>query len=183
MADSFLHSPIMFANIQKLKQANPDKNLENAGKPWSDENVAKLLADVQKKKTLEEMAELHGRTVGGIRARLKTIAVDYYTNNNMSVSDIEKYTGLSAESIVDAISKHEYLAELAEKKKEGRLKIETKTPLTQSPKRQTLIEDSMVFQKKDGVHETLKELLVVAKDIQRMMKDFHADNFVTQSSQ
>lgn len=173
----------MFGNIQKLKQANPGKNLENAGKPWSDENVAKLLADVQKKKTHEEMAELHGRTVGGITSRLKTIAVDYYTNNNMSVSDIEKYTGLSAEVIVDAISRREYLDELAEKKKEGRLKIEPKQPLTQTPKRQTLIEDSMAFQQKDGVHETLKELLMVAKDIQRMMKDFHADNFVSNSNQ
>ncbi len=175
---SFLHSPPMFGNIQKLKQANPEKNLENAGKPWSDENVTKLLADVQKKKTHEEMAELHGRTVGGIRSRLKVIAVDYYSNNNMSISEIEKYTGLSAEVIVDAISRREYLDELAEKKKEGK----ANPPLTQSPKRQTLIEDSMAFQQKDGYHDTLKELLVVAKDIQRMMKDFHADNFVTKTN-
>jgi len=173
----------MFGQIQKLKEANPGKNLENAGKPWSDENVAKLLADVQKKKTHEEMAELHGRTVGGIRSRLKVIAVDYYSNNNMPVNEIEKYTGLSAEVIIDAISRREYLDELAEKKREGKLKIEPKPPLTQSPKRQTVIEDSMVFQQKDGVHETLKELLTVAKDIQRMMKDFHADNFVTKSNQ
>ncbi len=165
----------MFGKLQKLKEKNPEKNLENAGKPWTTENIAKLLADVQKKKTHEELAELHGRTVGGIRSRLREIAADYYFNDELPMKDIEKYTGLSPEVIADAISRREYRNGLAEKKKS--------TVSTQSPKAkiQTHIEDSMVFkapETPDSYHETLKELLVVAKDIQRMMKDFHADNFV-----
>jgi len=184
MADSFLHSLTMFGQIiqrgqlKKLKEENPGKFL-NAGKPWNDDDVVTLLANVQKKKTLEEMADIHGRTVRGIEARLREIAADYYFNDNRPMKEIEKYTGLTPTVIADAISRRQYRNDMAEKKSEGKFK----TPLTQSPKKQTLIEDSMVFQQKDGVHETLKELLVVAKDIQRMMKDFHADNFVTKSSQ
>jgi len=165
----------MFSQLQKLKENNPGKYL-NAGKPWGDDDIVKLLANVQKKKTHEEMADIHGRTVRGIEARLREIAADYYFNDELPMKDIEKYTGLSPEVIADAISRREYKNGLAEKKKEGRV-------LTQAPKAktQTHIEDSMVFKKPetpDGYHETLKELLVVAKDIQRMMKDFHADNFV-----
>jgi len=32
---------------------------------------------------------------------------------------------------------------------------------------------------KDDFYNTMRELLATAKDIQRMMKDFHADNFVS----
>lgn len=172
----------MFGQLQRLKEENPGKNLENAGKPWTTENTAKLLADVQKKKTYEELAELHGRTVGGITSRLREIAANYYFNDKRPMNEIEKYTGLTAEIIADAISRRQYRIDLSEKKKEGRVLL-TQAPKTQAPKIQTRIEDSMVFQQKDSYHDTLKELLVVAKDIQRMMKDFHADNFVTKTSQ
>ena len=172
----------MFGQLQKLKENNPEKNLENVGKPWTTENIAKLLADIQKNKTHEEIAESHGRTVGGIRSRLREIAADYYFNDELPMKDIEKNTGLTREVIADAISRRQYRNDMAEKKKEGR------TILTQTPKAkiQTHIQDSIVFKQQenpDGYHETLKELLVVAKDIQRMMKDFHADNFVTRTSQ
>jgi hypothetical protein len=177
----------MFGQLQKLKEENPGKNLENAGKPWTTENTAKLLADVQKKKTYEELAELHGRTVGGITSRLREIAADYYFNDERPIKEIEKCTGLTAEIIADAISRRQYRIDMAEKKKEERtlltLAPKAHAPKAHAPKTQTRIEDSMVFQQKDSYHDTLKELLVVAKDIQRMMKDFHADNFVTKSSQ
>jgi hypothetical protein len=32
---------------------------------------------------------------------------------------------------------------------------------------------------KEDLFNTMRELLDTAKDIQRMMKDFHADNFIT----
>ena len=176
----FYTSPQMF-NC-KVKE-NPGKYPPNIGKPWTDENIAKLLADVQKNKTHEEMAVIHGRTVGGISSRLKEISAEYYLNNEMSIKDIVKYTGLSIDIINDAISRRQYRDELAEKRKESKgIRIK---PLTQ-----THIEDSFVFQTKPDIstkpekndyHDTLKELLVVAKDIQRMMKDFHADNFVQQN--
>ena len=168
---------IQRGQLKKLKEENPGKFL-NAGKPWADEDIVKLLADVQKKKTLEEMADNHGRTIRGIEARLREIAADYYFNDKRPMKEIEKYTGLTPTVIADAISRRQYRNDMAEKKKEGK----ANPLLTQSPKRQTRIEDSMVFQQKDGYHDTLKELLVVAKDIQRMMKDFHADNFVTKTN-
>jgi len=43
----------------------------NAGKPWSDEEEQQLLAAFDANKPIAEIARLHGRTVGGVRARLE----------------------------------------------------------------------------------------------------------------
>jgi hypothetical protein len=166
----------MYSNIQKLKQDNPGKYI-NAGKPWTSENLANLLADVQKKKTHEEMSDIHGRTVGGIISRLKDIAADYYLNNKMPMKEIEKYTGLSTEVINQAIERKQQKLSYLEKKITNPF-IQTpvaERPVSNPPRTQVPQIDSL----NPDVHETLKELLVVAKDIQRMMKDFHADTFIS----
>jgi hypothetical protein len=43
----------------------------NAGKPWSTEEDRQLLAMFDADKSLAEIAHAHGRTVGGVRARLE----------------------------------------------------------------------------------------------------------------
>jgi hypothetical protein len=42
----------------------------NAGKPWSDEEDRQLLSGFDSGRTLAELAQAHGRTRGGIQARL-----------------------------------------------------------------------------------------------------------------
>jgi len=91
--------------LEQLKEVN-----KNVGKPWTADEVTKLLADVQKKKSHEEIAELHQRTVRGIVGKLRAIAADYYLNNNLRLKEVEKYTGLSRELIYDAISLREETA-------------------------------------------------------------------------
>jgi len=93
-------------SLQQLKEANPEI-YKNVGKPWTADHVAKLLADVQKKKSHEQIALLHQRTVRGIVGKLKDIAADYYLHNNLRLKEVEKYTGLSREVIYDAISLRE----------------------------------------------------------------------------
>lgn len=44
--------------------------LGNAGKPWSDEEDRQLLAAFDAGRPLAELAQAHGRTRGGIQARL-----------------------------------------------------------------------------------------------------------------
>jgi ATP-dependent DNA helicase PIF1 len=87
---------------------NPVVNLlSNKGKAWSDEEVMGLLKSIRAKKSIESIALEHRRTEGSIRSRLRQIAADYYFNNNMSIEDIKKYTGLSEISINDIITRRQ----------------------------------------------------------------------------
>ena len=102
-----------------IYRLDPSKYPARMGKAWSDEEVAKLLKSVQKKKSLEEIAAEHERTVGGIKSHLKVVAVDYHFNNNLSYEEIQKYTGLTRDEIQDAIVKYEYKNRLKESKREA----------------------------------------------------------------
>lgn len=43
----------------------------NAGKPWTSEQDQRLLAEFDQGRTLQELAEMLGRTIAGIHARLE----------------------------------------------------------------------------------------------------------------
>lgn len=45
---------------------------QNLGKPWKEEEITQLLSEVGKK----SIAEIHKRTTGGIRARLRELAIE-----------------------------------------------------------------------------------------------------------
>jgi hypothetical protein len=161
------------AHIKNLKEQNPERYY-NIGKLWKEEEVVKLLSNVQKRLTHGEIAENHGRTVGSITSKLKGIAADYYFNDERPIDEIKKYTGLSVEDISDAISKRQYEMENKKPSKKGTASAPSPSPIGSK--------DEPVEQRgatKEDFYTTIKELLVVAKDIQRMMKDFHADTFVT----
>ena len=121
------------------------------GKAWSEDEVIQLLKEIQKKQTLEEIAPKHQRTVGGIRSRLREIAADYYTNDNLSIEQIMKFTGLPKEDIVDSISRREW--------KNSQMK---ETPKQESKK----VQEPSVIPKSDN----MKEVLIILKDIQQSLK-------------
>jgi hypothetical protein len=154
------------AYCKNLKEQNPER-YANLGKLWKDDEIVELLTNVQKKMTHAEIGEKHGRTVGSITFKLKAIAADYYFNNESPIDEIKKYTGLSVEAISEAISKRQY--EMDTKKSYKKARVE--------PVVTAAVEDKGL--RKEDLYTTMVELLTVAKDIQRMMKDFHADNFVT----
>jgi len=152
--------------VKNLKEQNPER-YANLGKSWKDEEIVKLLSNVQRGLSHAEISEKHGRTMGSITSKLKGIAADYYFNDERPIDEIKKYTGLSVEDISEAISKRQY-------------EMDTKKP---SKKTAPVAAASVAIETKgvtkDDFYNTMVELLTVAKDIQRMMKDFHADNFVT----
>lgn len=164
----------MFAHIQKMKRQDINteipKEYNLAGQPWEKEEDDQLIKEYNTDNlNILDLCRIHKRMPGGILSRLKRLGLIHMKD---SVRGYNEYLRSDLYKIVSKIT--------TDRKKEEK---QINPPLTQSPKRQTLIEDSMAFQQKDGVHETLKELLVVAKDIQKMMKDFHADNFISKSSQ
>ncbi len=52
-------------------RGNTHVGKSNAGKPWSDEEDRQLLAAFDADKSLADIAQTHGRTAAGIRARLE----------------------------------------------------------------------------------------------------------------
>lgn len=163
------------AHLKNLKEQNPER-FGNVGKSWKEQEIVHLLSNVQKRLTHAEMAEKHARTVGSITSKLKGIAADYYFNDERPIDEIKKYTGLSVEDISDAISKRQYEME---NKKPSKKAAASAAPSPSSIGTEPVEQRGAT---KEDFYTTIKELLLVAKDIQRMMKDFHADTFVTKSS-
>jgi predicted mannosyl-3-phosphoglycerate phosphatase (HAD superfamily) len=125
----------------------------NKGKVWYDKNITKLLDDVKDKKSREVIAKEHGRTIGGIRSKLKGLAADYYFNKKPT-DEIMKITGLTAEELADA--------------------IERRRP--RDIRKQESI--TKYLGTENSQKDPLKELLEVAKDIQRMVKEIYLESFI-----
>jgi hypothetical protein len=75
------------------------------GHKWTEEEINKLLKNVARKKPLSEIANMHERTEGGIRSKLCDLAADYFIYENREITEIQKFTGLSQELILESINK------------------------------------------------------------------------------
>jgi hypothetical protein len=164
-------------HVKKLKEGNPEK-FANLGKPWADEEVVQLLTEIQKNLTHSEIAEIHKRSIGSILSRIKSIATDYHFNDNRPIEQIMKYTGLSQREIQEAIVKRQNLQRKGSQVTDPPAVAAAAAPLAATPASDTPTTQTKGLTKED-FYNTMFELLTVAKDIQRMMKDFHADTFVS----
>jgi len=101
------------------KISNPDKTNYpiRMGKIWQDDEVTQLLTSVQNRKSISEIAKEHERTQGGITSKLRGLAADYFINDQKSIGDIMKLTGLGRDIIIEAIEKKEYYNGVKEQKK------------------------------------------------------------------
>ena len=137
-------------NIQDEKQSNGMFGLDKSqypsrmGQAWQEEEVIKLLKLVQKKKSIKEIADIHQRTEGGITGKLKSLAADYYIYDKKTVDEIEKYTGLSKEVILEAIQKKQYRNSLTKKERE-------------------------IIRASESYEPSLNEIMIIMKDIQQKM--------------
>ena len=75
------------------------------GKTWKHDETVQILASIQKKKSIEEIAKEHERTVGSINSYIRKLARDYHFNDKRSVEEIQKFTGLTKEQIEETIKK------------------------------------------------------------------------------
>jgi hypothetical protein len=168
-------------HVKKLKEGNPEK-FANLGKSWTDEEVVQLLREIQKNLTHAEIAEIHKRSTGSILSRLKSIAADYHFNDNRPIEQIMKYTGLSERGVQEAIVKRQRKgSQVADPPTLVASAPAHAVPssLGQSPAASASAPPQPKGLTKEDFYNTMFELLTVAKDIQRMMKDFYADTFVS----
>ena len=132
-----------------LQEQEPGKYPARMGSPWKGEEIVKLLTAVRNKKTISEIATQHERTEGSIASKLRTLAGDYYYNDNRPIEEIQKFTGLSQEVILDAIKRREW--------QEQQKELKTKSVSKQSEK----VEE---IKKNENA-----EIMAMLKDIQKKL--------------
>ena len=93
------------AELEKRHNVDRSKYPNRIGQPWEDDEIVKLLTSVQKKKSIEQIAAEHERTIGGILSRLQGLAADYHFNDNRPTEEIQKFTGFTKEQVEEAILK------------------------------------------------------------------------------
>lgn len=132
--------------------------LENMGKAWKDEELIQLLKEVKMKIPTNEIAKAHKRTNGGIVSRLRSLAADYYCNDDMPVEQIMVITGLDKDHVIDAIEKREYQDQVKEKKAQMKPVKAVKAPVAQETPKSEITD--------------LKEILTLLKSIDKKVSEY-----------
>lgn len=132
--------------------------LENMGKPWKDEELIQLLKEIKMKIPTQEIAKTHKRTNGGIVSRLRSLAADYYCNDDMPVEQIMVITGLDKDHVIDAIEKREYQNTVKEKKAQMKPVKAVKVPVAQEAPKSEITD--------------LKEILALLKSIDKKVSEY-----------
>ena len=101
--------------FQRMIEKEPAKYPARMGKKWDDDEVLKLLKSIQKRKSVSEIAKEHQRTEGAINSERRKLAADYWFNDKRSIEEIIKFTGLSRETIEDAIKRRSTAKEIKNK--------------------------------------------------------------------
>lgn len=147
-----------------LIESNPGKYPKNLGQLWTEEEVVKLLKYVKEGKSQHEIANLHERTVGGIKGKLSQLAADYYFNDERSIEQIQKFTGLSEEEIANSISKRQFqdarkLEKQQKQTKEKMMSNQSILPfVTQGPT------NTEIMEKLVSLETMMKEILELHKE-------------------
>jgi hypothetical protein len=100
------------------------KHPSRMGQPWKTDEIEKLLASIQQKKSIADIASEHQRTVGGINSRRRELAANYHFKEKRSMGDIQTLTGLTEKEIEDAIQRRaasqEHTTEVKKQKAESK---------------------------------------------------------------
>lgn len=157
--------------------------LNNAKPPvsrprWTNEEDNLLLAEIKKKKTLEEIAaNHHPRQVPAIKARLQKLAADFHEDNK-SVSEIHALTGLSQNEITRIIEKHKVAIEMISA---AQTPVAKQTPVAQQTPVAPIPVTKVVkkVQKANTIVEeqepTMKQMFAILLSIQDKMKSLVPD--------
>ena len=84
-----------------FKKNNPNEECpENLGLKWSINEENELIDSLREEKTIEEIARIHKRTIGGIKSRINIIVYKLLINGK-SVEYINKNMNITKEEIED----------------------------------------------------------------------------------
>jgi len=89
---------------------NTTNNLPvNHRAPWTDKETKQLIKEVKNNLNIEEISNIHKRTINAIKFKLIRYAIDLAdTDQSLSLNDISKKTGLSINELKEGFDKLHY---------------------------------------------------------------------------
>lgn len=155
--------------------------LDNAQKPqivrkrWTNEEEVQLLTLLKKKKPVEEIAAMHGRTVTAINLKRQSLAAEYHFNESRSNQDIQKLTGLTAVEVEKAIAKHSVTMQVPAPAPAPATILDRMVPLPPSPPDQqnyvAIAQESQSGQSEPTMKEMMALLLNMQKTVKTLVPD------------
>lgn len=121
-------------------------NKNNFGKPWSKQEIEELLGEIEDEITIPNIAKSHERTIGAIKSKLGSIAVNMYFNKYL-IEEISVTTGLSEDEIIKEI-----------KRKTGK-------------KKQMKTDSASLEKEMDRVAENIKSLNFKHRKLQKLLNE------------
>ena len=95
----------MFKGVGELRK---NEETSRAGKKWLAEEDAKLVEEITDKKTFEEIALEHKRTIGSIKSRvISQILYPKYKNDNTGFDDLSREYNIEKDLVEKYINKIE----------------------------------------------------------------------------
>jgi hypothetical protein len=95
----------MFKGVKDLRK---NEETSNAGNKWLSEEDNKLVKEITNKRTFEEIAFEHKRTIGGIKSRvISQILYPKYKNDNIGLDELSSEYNIEKELVEKYINKIE----------------------------------------------------------------------------
>ena len=85
-----------------MKQILDNPETSAAGSKWTDDEEKALLKSIGENKPIEDIAKDHKRTSGGIKSRLRVIAVRMIETEERTIEDVCKVLRMTPEEVLDA---------------------------------------------------------------------------------
>lgn len=85
-----------------LKHLKEQPETACVGTKWTSQEENRLIESLKMKRNIEDIAKEHKRTSGGIRSRMRHIAIKMINNDGKSLEEVCAILNMTSEEITDA---------------------------------------------------------------------------------
>jgi hypothetical protein len=83
------------------------------GSPWSQFEILTLITSIQEGKSIQDIANYHGRTVFAIKAYLKKLAGNFYFLENIPFEHVQRMTRLTNYEMEEALAEQRHKIQMS----------------------------------------------------------------------
>lgn len=92
--------------IRSIKKDTPVKSdINRIGAKWTNEEDSQLLDELEQKRKISEIANIHGRTITSIKYRLYHHAYKKMNEQDSTIDELVKFTGLDINELKEGLDK------------------------------------------------------------------------------
>jgi len=91
----------------------------NHRKKWSEAEYKQLYLEVKNKMDLEEIANIHNRSIGSIKYKLYKYAIRLAKDHNLELNELSMITNLSSKELLNGFDKLNYTFYVVKKNKKS----------------------------------------------------------------